>query len=86
MAQIPRVCPSLFTALDWFRHATLVRTQADKITRLTSQYTPTAVFLTDTNLPKDAVGLVCEGLYCKAPATDWEMLRSQLETSQQRPS
>ncbi|MEM1278872.1 MAG: thioredoxin domain-containing protein [Cyanobacteria bacterium P01_H01_bin.152] len=86
MAQIPRVCPSLFTALDWFRHATLVRTQADKITRLISQYTPTAVFLTDTNLPKDAVGLVCEGLYCKAPATDWEMLRSQLETSQQRPS
>ncbi|NEQ45509.1 MAG: thioredoxin domain-containing protein [Leptolyngbya sp. SIOISBB] len=86
MAQIPRACPSLFTALDWFRHATLVRTPADKITQLVSQYTPTAVFLADADLPANAVGLVCEGLYCKAPATDWEMLRSQLETSQQRPN
>jgi uncharacterized protein YyaL (SSP411 family) len=86
MAQIPRACPSLFTALDWFRHATLVRTSADKIAALVAQYTPTAVFLADADLPANAVGMVCEGLYCKAPATDWEMLRSQLETSQQRPS
>jgi uncharacterized protein YyaL (SSP411 family) len=84
MAQLPRACPSLFTALDWFRHATLVRTRAEKIASLTTQYTPTAVFKADKDLPADTVGLVCEGLFCKAPATDWEMLRQQLVVSQRR--
>jgi len=85
MAQIPRACPSLFTALDWFRHATLVTVAPDKAAGLVSQYTPTAVIQGDEDLPAGTVGLICEGLYCKAPATDWEMLRSQLEASQQRP-
>ena len=84
MAQIPRACPSLLTALDWFRHATLVRTTTDRIARLIAQYTPTAVFQADEDLPAGTVGLVCEGLYCKAPAMDWDVLRSQLEASQQR--
>jgi len=84
MAQLPRACPSLFTALDWFRHATLVRTHADKIPSLLTQYTPTAVFKPDQKLPTETVGLVCEQLFCKAPATDWEMLHQQLVTSQQR--
>lgn len=84
MAQIPRACPSLFTALDWFRHATLVQTAAGKLSQLMAQYAPTAVFKSDDALSADIVGFVCEGLFCKAPATSWEMLKTQLEASQQR--
>ncbi|MGF1460442.1 MAG: hypothetical protein ACFBSG_15630 [Leptolyngbyaceae cyanobacterium] len=44
MAQIPRACPLLLTALDWFRHATLVRLPPDKIASFLTQYTPIALF------------------------------------------
>ncbi|MEL6383446.1 MAG: thioredoxin domain-containing protein [Cyanobacteria bacterium J06626_18] len=86
MARIPRACPGLFTALDWFRHATLVRTTPDHLTELIPQYSPTAVFKLSDDLPPNTVGMVCEGLFCKAPAKDVEMLRSQLKQSQQRNS
>lgn len=84
MAQFPRACPSLLTALDWFRHATLVRTTRETIRTLMMGYTPTAVFKADDTLSPGTVGLVCEGLFCKAPAKDMETLRSQLWQSQQR--
>ncbi|HEY9887155.1 MAG TPA: thioredoxin domain-containing protein [Candidatus Obscuribacterales bacterium] len=84
MAQTPRACPSLFTALDWFRHATLVKTQPERLATLLAAYHPTAVFQADPTLPADTAGLVCEGLFCKAPATDEAMLQAQLRASQRR--
>ena len=84
MARVPRACPSLFTALDWFCHATLVRTTSEQLASLIPQYSPTAVFKLSDMLPADTVGMVCEGLFCKAPAKDMKMLRSQLQASQQR--
>ncbi|WP_008308489.1 thioredoxin domain-containing protein [Leptolyngbya sp. PCC 6406] len=84
MEQMPRACPSLFAALDWFHHGTLVRTRADQIPVLLQQYCPTAVFQLDPDLPPDTVGLVCEGLFCKEPARSWEQLQAQLQVSQRR--
>ncbi len=84
MAQLPRACPSLFTGLDWFRHATLVKTHPEQLSRLLGQYTPTAVFKGDDQLAADTMGLVCEGLFCKPAATSWEQLQQQLMLSQQR--
>ena len=86
MAQIPRACPSLFNALDWFRHATLVRTTPENLSTLAAHYSPTAVFKRSDTLPSNTVGMVCEGLFCKAPAKDMAMLQSQLQASQQRGS
>ncbi|MEL6399089.1 MAG: thioredoxin domain-containing protein [Cyanobacteria bacterium J06626_4] len=84
MSQMPRACPSLFSALDWFRHATLVKAPPQLLSTLVTQHSPTALFRADDTLPAHTVGLVCEGLYCKAPATDEAMLRSQLQASQRR--
>ena len=84
MEQVPRACPSLFAALDWFRHGTLVRTRTEHLPSLMGQYAPTAVFKVDDTLPADTVGLVCEGLFCKEPARSLEQLQSQLHASQRR--
>jgi len=78
MAQLPQACPSLFVALDWFSHPTLVRTTADRIPELLQQYWPTAVFRLDADLPSGAVGLVCAGLSCQEPAQSWPQLQQQL--------
>ncbi|HEY9761044.1 MAG TPA: thioredoxin domain-containing protein [Trichocoleus sp.] len=84
MEQIPRACPSLFAALDWFRHGTLIRTSADKIPALMRTYLPTAVFAVEPNLPEDAVGLVCQGLSCQEPALSDEQLQQQITASLMR--
>ncbi len=82
LSQLPRACPSLITALDWFRHATLVKVQPSCLPELIGQYTPAAVFRKDPTLPENTLGIVCETLFCKAPATDLETLRSQIMRSQ----
>lgn len=84
MNQAPQACPSLFTALDWYHNQTLVRTTKDQIEILSNQYLPTAVFTLATDLPDDVVGLVCQGLKCKAPARSQEVLIDQLQKSQVR--
>ncbi|MBC6481860.1 MAG: thioredoxin domain-containing protein [Hormoscilla sp. GM7CHS1pb] len=84
MNQAPQACPSLFAALDWYHNQTLVRTKKDQIEILSNQYLPTAEFNLATELPGDVVGLVCQGLKCKAPARSQEMLIDQLEKSQIR--
>lgn len=81
MEQIPRACPSLFTALDWFRHGTLIRTNPDKIPALMQAYLPTAVFAVEHNLPEGAIGLVCQGLSCQEPALSDEQLQAQITAS-----
>lgn len=86
ISQIPQACPTLIAALDWFRHGTLVRTAPKDMPMLMRHYAPSAVYKPAETLPPGTVGLVCEGLFCKAPAKDWETLRSQLRYSQQRGS
>lgn len=79
MQQSPQACPSLFTALDWYRHATLVRTTKSLCDRLMPQYFPTVVYRVDEDLPSNAVGLVCRGLSCLEPAQSYEQLSEQIQ-------
>jgi len=81
MQEAPTACPSLFVALDWFRNCTLVRSSADQIAILETQYLPTVVFVREPNLPEGVVGLVCQALSCKEPARSIDQLRSQLQQS-----
>lgn len=84
MADMPRACPSLFGALDWFLHGTVVRTRPALLPELLQSYTQTAVFTVAIDLGPDVVGLVCEGFFCKAPARSLEQLQTQLQASQRR--
>jgi uncharacterized protein len=81
MQQLPQACPSLFAGLDWFCHATLVRTHADQMAQLGRQYQPTALYQIAANLPEGAIALVCQGLSCKAPALSEAQLQTQLQQS-----
>lgn len=84
MNQSSAACPSLFTALDWFRNCTLVRTGRDRIMSLIADYFPAAMYRVDPNLPEDTVGLVCQGLSCKPTPATWDDLLAQVEKSQTR--
>ncbi|HEY9903251.1 MAG TPA: thioredoxin domain-containing protein [Candidatus Sericytochromatia bacterium] len=84
MNQSPQACPSLFTALDWYRHCTLIRSSADQLTSLITQYLPASVYHLESNLPEGAVGLVCQGLSCLEPALTPKQLLEQVQQSQTR--
>jgi uncharacterized protein YyaL (SSP411 family) len=84
MSSAPQACPSLFTALDWYRHSTLIRSTTDQINTLTGQYLPTVAFSVVSNLPDNSVGLVCQGLKCLPSATTVEQLLQQVQQSQNR--
>ncbi|GAB4431675.1 MAG: thioredoxin domain-containing protein [Cyanobacteria bacterium J069] len=84
MTETPQVCPSLFSALDWLQTYTLVKTSADRLPFLLSQYYPTATFAPALELPAGAVGLVCQGLSCNEPARSMEQLLEQLRQSEGR--
>ncbi len=84
MSSSPQACPSLFTAGDWYRHSTLVRTTNENINTFISRYLPTTVFVLASDLPTDSIGLVCQGLQCLAPAENTEMMWQQLQQSQKR--
>ncbi len=84
LQKAPRACPSLLSALDWFTHPTLIRTSADQLQAIADLPLATAVLRIDDNLPAGAVGMVCEGLLCRKPATDTAMMRQQIERSQLR--
>jgi uncharacterized protein YyaL (SSP411 family) len=84
MEKAPQACPSLFTALDWYRHATLVRTTSQQLHNLIPRYLPASAYRLETELPENAVALVCEGLSCREPAQTEEQLLAQLEASQKR--
>ncbi|MBV9389571.1 MAG: thioredoxin domain-containing protein [Chroococcidiopsidaceae cyanobacterium CP_BM_ER_R8_30] len=86
MHKAPQACPSLFTALDWYRHCTLIRSQAELLNSLISQYLPTSVLALADDLPEKAVGLVCQGLSCLAPALSAAQLWEQVQQSQIRES
>ncbi len=77
----PQACPSLFAALDWYRHGTLVRTTGEHLSPLIPKYFPTAVYQIAADLPSDAIGLVCQGLSCLEPAQNQEQLLAQIKSS-----
>lgn len=79
MSQSPQACPSLFTALDWYRNHTLIRTTTDQLGSLITQYFPTAVYAIELNLPEGSVGLVCSGLSCMEPANSRKQLWDQVQ-------
>lgn len=84
MNQSSQSCPSLFTALDWFRNSTLIRTSVAQILSLMTQYFPATMYRLEPSLPENAVGLVCQGLSCKPTAHTQEQLLAQVEKSQTR--
>ncbi|PHM11500.1 thioredoxin domain-containing protein [Nostoc sp. 'Peltigera malacea cyanobiont' DB3992] len=84
MERAPQACPSLFTALDWYRNSTLIRSTTEQINSLIPKFLPTAVFAITSDLPERSVGLVCQGLKCLAPAESVEHLLQQVEKSQVR--
>lgn len=79
MNQSPQACPSLFTALDWYRNHTLIRTSTEILNSLVTRYFPTSVYALELNLPAGSLGLVCSGLTCSEPATSLEQLRQQIQ-------
>ena len=81
LSQSPKACPSLFLALDWYRFGSLVRTDLDILKQLNSQYFPTTVYRFDDNLPKNSIGLFCQGLICSEPAQTLEELLKQMQES-----
>lgn len=84
MSQSAQACPSLFTALDWYRNYTLIRSTSDRLKSLIGEYQPTAVFAFEENLPSGSVGLVCQGLSCSEPAKNPEQMWEQVKQSQIR--
>ncbi|MEH2261963.1 thioredoxin domain-containing protein [Nostoc sp.] len=84
MHRSPQACPSLFTALDWYRNSTLIRSTTEQINSLIPKFLPAAVFAITSDLPEGSIGLVCQGLKCLAPAENVEHLLQQVEKSQVR--
>ncbi len=84
MSNHPQACPSLFTALDWYRNSTLIRTTTEQIHSLMSQYLPSVVLAIASKLPEDSVGLVCQGLKCLPAAASVEQMLQQVRQSQVR--
>ncbi|MDJ0900717.1 MAG: thioredoxin domain-containing protein [Xenococcus sp. MO_188.B8] len=78
MKSSPQACPSLFVALDWLLHGTVVKTSVENFVNLISDYLPTTVYRIVTELPPDAIGLVCHGLSCLEPAENLSKLHSQI--------
>ncbi|OKH33349.1 thioredoxin domain-containing protein [[Phormidium ambiguum] IAM M-71] len=84
MNKSPSACPSLFTALDWYRNYTLIRTNNEELNFLNKQYLPTAVTILTDELPPGTVGLVCQGLSCTEPSKTHEHLWQKIQESLSR--
>ncbi|AKG22763.1 thioredoxin domain-containing protein [Calothrix sp. 336/3] len=84
LERAPQACPSIFTALDWYRNSTQIRTTTEKIPELNCQYLPSVVLTPVSDLPSDSIALVCQGMKCLPGATSWEMLLQQVQQSQVR--
>jgi uncharacterized protein YyaL (SSP411 family) len=84
MSRAQSACPSLFSALDWYRNHTLVRTTPAQMAELARHYLPTVMFKVMDDLPEGAIALVCQGLSCQEPALTPEQLWEQLQQSRDR--
>ncbi|MDY7014351.1 MAG: thioredoxin domain-containing protein, partial [Cyanobacteriota bacterium] len=78
MQRSAQACPSLFSALDWYRNGTLAQTTDELLQATIPQYFPRTVCALETHLPEGAVGLVCQGLTCGEPAQSEEDFLQQL--------
>ena len=78
MEKSPQACPGLFAGLDWYWHGTLVRSTAEQLQALVSQYLPTCTYRLETHLPDSAIALVCKGLTCLEPATEPDQMMEQI--------
>ena len=83
ISRAPQACPSLLTALDWYRNSTLIRTTREQMD-LISSYLPTAMFAAVSSLPEGSIALVCQGLKCLPGAANLEQLLQQVQRSQMR--
>ncbi|MGB3296488.1 MAG: thioredoxin domain-containing protein [Phormidesmis sp.] len=83
LQKVPRGCPSLLSALNWFTHPVLIRTSAQQISELLKQPLLTTMLKLEPSLPSGAVALICQGLSCQSPATSVEMMQQQIEQSHQ---
>ncbi|TVP55166.1 MAG: thioredoxin domain-containing protein [Nodularia sp. (in: Bacteria)] len=84
MGNAPQACPSLFTALDWYRNSTLIRSTIEQIIPLMTKYLPVTEFAVVSDLPSGSLGLVCQGFQCLEPAESDEQLLQQVQQSQTR--
>ncbi|BAZ79071.1 thioredoxin domain-containing protein [Sphaerospermopsis kisseleviana CS-549] len=84
MNESPQGCASLFTALDWYRNCTLIRSTTEQIKSLMPKYLPTTAFSVVSDLPDGSVGLVCQGLKCLPAPGSLEELLLQVQRSQNR--
>lgn len=84
MNRVPQACPSLFTALDWYRNSTQIRTTTEQINSLITRYLPTVMFVKVSNVPEGHIGLVCQGLKCLPAPDTLEQLLQQVQQSQMR--
>lgn len=84
MNESPQGCASLFTALDWYRNCTLIRSTTEQIKSLMPKYLPTTAFSVVSDLPDESVGLVCQGLKCLPAPGSLEELLLQVQRSQNR--
>ncbi|MEA5579182.1 thioredoxin domain-containing protein [Anabaena sp. UHCC 0451] len=84
MSESPQACPSLLTALDWYRNSTLIRSNTEQIRLLIPKYLPTAALTVVSDLPQGNVGLVCQGLKCLPAPGSFEELLEQVQRSQNR--
>ncbi|MCU0526105.1 MAG: thioredoxin domain-containing protein [Elainella sp. Prado103] len=78
MQKTPQACPSLFGALDWFRHLTLVKTTPEMMQALGRQFLPTAEYRAEIDLPAEVIAFVCQGVSCQEPARSIDQLQQQL--------
>lgn len=79
MHQAPQACPSLFSALDWYLHATSVSSNKKVLNNLMSQYFPHCVYKLVSDIPSNAIGLVCRGTFCLEPAMSIQQLQGQIQ-------
>ncbi|MEL7079190.1 MAG: thioredoxin domain-containing protein [Cyanobacteria bacterium J06582_2] len=79
MEKSPTACPSLFVALDWWLQGTSVKTSVEQIIELSSHYLPTTVYRIESELPKQAIALVCISSSCLEPAINLGQVLEQIE-------
>ncbi|NJN73463.1 MAG: thioredoxin domain-containing protein [Limnothrix sp. RL_2_0] len=77
----PQQAPSLVTALDWYLHGTVVKSNGDRLKTFTQTYLNTVALKPFTELPAESVALVCQGLECLAPSRTEAELQTQIQTS-----
>jgi uncharacterized protein YyaL (SSP411 family) len=81
LQEMPRACPSLWIALDWFQHPIGVRTTPEIAAELGRLFLPTVMITLCEDLPSGAIALVCTGMTCQEPARDRAHLAAQLSAA-----